>query len=150
MSNGIGSPRGRPSGERLRRGPYTGAAGRRPPRTCNPPGGRRGPSCGRDGAAARWPGRGVSWGVLPVRRRGAAGVAIPTGRSGQGEDLGPVAGDEEGVLHLGGAESVGGDGGPAVVPVLHAPAALGEHGLDGEDHPLLEDGGGGGVVEVGD
>ena len=43
-------------------------------------------------------------------------VAGPGAVGVEGEDLGAVVGDEEGVLELGGAAAVGGDRGPLVVP----------------------------------
>ena len=53
-------------------------------------------------------------------------------RSREGEDLGAVVGDGDGVLEVGGAAAVGGDDGPAVVEHSVSARAGVDHGLDGE------------------
>src|SRR6476619_3885072 len=56
----------------------------------------------------------------------------------EGEDLGAVVGDGDGVLEVGGAAAVDGDDGPAVVEHLGLGGARVHHRLDGEHVPLLE------------
>ena len=67
-----------------------------------------------------------------------------------GENLGPVVVDQQGVLELGGATTVGGDRSPAVVPQAGPPGTDGDHRLDGEGHPRLDDVGQPGIVVVAD
>src|ERR1039457_1789507 len=69
---------------------------------------------------------------------------------GEGEDLVAVAGDQEGVLELGGALAVPGDGRPAIGPDGVVDRAEGEHRLDGERHALFHDHADIGVVEMRD
>src|ERR1700754_3056925 len=75
-------------------------------------------------------GRHVSKGMMPT----------PRARSGQGEDLRSVARHEHGVLELGGASTILGDDGPAVVPDVVVDRAEGDHRLDRERHPGFEHG----------
>src|SRR5205085_9527357 len=78
-------------------------------------------------------------GDLPARRP-PPWWAWATSRLQLGQDLDSVVGDEEAVLELGGAATVGGDCGPAVAPHLGERCAHGDHGLDGERHARLDDG----------
>src|SRR6266851_8550202 len=57
----------------------------------------------------------------------------------EGQDLVAVCRNYQGVLELRSALAVPGDGGPAIRPEVVGDVAEGEHGLDGECHPLLHD-----------
>src|SRR6478609_12083309 len=58
--------------------------------------------------------------------------------SGEGQDLGPVVGDEQGVLELRAGLPVAGDDGPVVVPHVPLAGAEVQHRLDGERHAGLD------------
>src|SRR4030095_15297795 len=82
----------------------------------------------------------------PTRRWGLGSAALGGGREPvflagaveEGEDLGALGGDGDGVLEVGGAGAVAGDDGPAVVEDPGLGAALVDHGLDGQGEAGLE------------
>src|ERR1017187_4255842 len=90
------------------------------------------------------------WWYMPVIFRDHE-TAGGRGRGlGEGEDLVAVAGDQEGVLELGGALAVPGNRRPVIGPDVVGDGAEGEHRLDGERHALLHDDADLGVVEMRD
>ena len=68
----------------------------------------------------------------------------------EGEDLGAVFGDGDGVLEVGAVAAVDGDGGPAVGEDFDLGGARVDHGFDGEDHAGFEAGAFAAGAEVGD
>src|SRR4029453_16916685 len=84
----------------------------------------------------------------PWPKRGQA--SCPPTSAGQGQDLGAAVVDQERVLELCRPSPVDGDRCPAVAPELVLPGTHGDHRLDGERHPRLDDGRGPRVVVVRD
>src|SRR4051812_28974088 len=87
-----------------------------PPPAWPPPAGRSSPPCFpplRDPAAPPKPSSTPATSELAARK-GNNSPIVPPVRLGEGEDLGAVVGDGDGVLDVGRQRSVGGDNAPAV------------------------------------
>src|SRR5215470_5210563 len=67
----------------------------------------------------------------------ASSFGMCLGRNSR-EHVGPVVGDGDGVLEVGGQAAVGGHRRPPVVEHPDLPRSERDHGLDGQHHPRLE------------